>query len=80
MEDIQEPILYTFEDIQQMLDECYANEELTNAVLNKITDINDCRSIKSVISTHWVEDFYRFDSGVCEQFIQVYELSVQELA
>ncbi len=44
--------------------------------LEKIND-SDKRAIKRVIDEGWYEEFDRYDSDVCEEFIRIYEATCE---
>ena len=69
--------LYTYTDIQNMLNELNRDTAKKQAFLcrlgQKSTSLSDKNAIISVIRSGWYEDFCRYDSDVCEQFIRIYE-------
>jgi len=71
-------MFYTNDDIQDMIKECNSNPELKEKVVNQISNDRDRAAIISVLKEGWYEEFDRYDSDVCEQFITAYEKAKKE--
>ena len=65
-------MLYTSDDIQDMLDSCKKNVKLKEAVISHFTG-RDKGAISDVLDDGYYERFDRYDSDICEQFIKAYE-------
>ena len=66
--------MYNSNDIQEMLTKAKTNKdrffkEIDNSGISAL----DKESIKSVINDGWYESFDRYDSAVCEYFIDIFE-------
>lgn len=68
--------MYNNDDIQAMLRflEYHNGRPEYNSFMKYISEhTSDSRAIKSCINEGWYEEFYRYDSDVCEQFISCFE-------
>lgn len=64
--------MYSNDDIQEMITKCNNDKELKKKVLKEVPEF-DAGAVESVISEGWYEEFDRYDSAVCEHFINAYE-------
>ena len=69
--------MYSNDDIQRMIEKCSKNKAFKKKVLEGIEDFTDRRAVESVIEDGWYEYFDRYDSAVCERFIDAYEKAVK---
>ena len=70
--------LYSQDEIQDMLTACKKDSKLKKKVLANIISkgplgAQDKAAIGAVIDSGSVDDFYRYDSAVCDKFITAYE-------
>lgn len=66
--------MYTTENIQDMIQEARANkEQFFKHIDSAGISISDKSAIKNVINEGWYEEFDRYDSAVCEHFIDIFE-------
>ena len=63
--------MYNYNDIQNMIEKVNA-EGTAEQILDHITD-HDKAAVREVLRSGYYEDFDRYDSDVCEQFILAYE-------
>ena len=63
--------MYDYDDIQAMMDKVN-NDGTFYAVVDCISD-EDWQSVSSVLRSGFAENFDRYDSDVCEQFISAYK-------
>ena len=65
--------MYNNDDIQKMI-ERVNNDDTRDLIMDcKCISDFDYRSIDHVLESGCAEDFERYDSDVCEQFIRAYE-------
>ena len=65
--------LYNNNDIQQILDYIREDSDRQQLFFMVLPNTKDGSDIKSVIKSGYYEEFNRYDSDVCEQFLQCYE-------
>ena len=73
--------MYDSDDIQSILNDLNADEIYKQRFMKIAQDkmsFMDFGAVKYVIRDGFVESFTRFDSDVCEQFLNVYELCVKK--
>ena len=73
--------MYDSDDIQSILNDLNADEIYKQCFMEIAQDkmgFMDFDAIKYVVRDGFVESFTRFDSDVCEQFLDVYELCVKK--
>ncbi len=66
-------VFYNNDDIQNMIAACKCDNNLINSILNGINSPGDKQAVTSVINSGWYEDFYKYDSDVCEKFTGAFE-------
>ena len=73
--------MYDSDDLQSILNDLNADEIYKQRFMEIAQDkmgIMDFGAVKYVVRDGFVESFTRFDSDVCEQFLDVYELYVKK--
>ena len=73
--------MYDSDDLQSILNDLNADEIYKKRFMKIAQDkmsFMDFGAVKYVIRDGFVESFTRFDSDVCEQFLNVYELCVKK--
>ena len=68
-------MLYTNDDIQEIIEKCNANNVLRDSIMNQL-DSRDRMDLADVLSDGWVERFDRYDSALCENFLTAYENTI----
>lgn len=66
-------LFYDDNDVQNMINACKKDERLKESVLNRVSGFSDQVAVSSVLESGWVDNFYRYDSDVCEKFSAAYE-------
>lgn len=70
--------MYTMNEVQDMISTLLNNGDLMKVFCKNLenTNASDRMAIMSVLREGWYEEFDRYDSDVCEQFITLYEKAV----
>ena len=69
--------MYTVDEIQDMIDDVRRNRETFMPFIDEI-NTRDRRAIMNVLCDGYYEAFDRYDSDVCEQFINAYEKCIDK--
>ena len=73
--------MYDSDDLQSILNDLNADEIYKQRFMKIAQDkmgFMDFGAVKHVVRDGFAESFTRFDSDVCEQFLNVYELCVKK--
>lgn len=69
-------MFYSLNDIEMFLEIAQKRKDEILPQISRVSEGDDAAAISRAITTDFVaEDFYKYDSDVCEQFLQLMKLT-----